>query len=571
MRKWGRRAEDQQWFIRLNRTEVRQHNIIWVCFAALVITGMMSLIPTTWIIAVFGKYSGSVYLWRRYLHFIFAFGLFVGCVWHLYYMLLTNEGREVLMAIILKPNDLIQMKENILYMLGMRPHKPKFDRFDYKEKLEYLFGCIGTVVIFITGSIMTFAYLFPKFVVELAATFHLMEATLASFAISIWHFYAVHLKPGKFPQDTSWIDGKMTLHHLEEEHPLYYEKIMKERGGIREEEEKGIGEGAGVVEGARPAKAEPKKLGVEDSNKLWKKKYGRGPTAKVVSAVSYLILFVLLIMLFKVTYLHKKEVMLGPPPVEIAEATVEEKVKIKPVKKEDLFRIIQMEKAIKTMEHFHNLDETVDVREWIPNLCLICHGSLPHSKIKETRALYNMHTYFCACEVCHLKGEEIIYTWFDTKTGEQIDKISNRVEQQVPKGTYSGNYGAKIIPCIAEGVKLVRLDQPVTEQEAKRYLDIWVNYTYDQQSQAKLELHRQLTKEPVKCSDCHQKQNPYLDFERLGYPKHMVDEFVGTEVAGMIEKYKSLKLPTMFRPDEIIQQKQSAVQGTLLPPTFQPR
>ena len=76
---------------------------------------------------------------------------------------------------------------------------------------------------------MTFEFMFPKFAVEVAATFHLMEATLASCAITIWHFYAVHWKPGKFPQDTSWMDGKMSLHHLEEEHPVYYDRIMKER------------------------------------------------------------------------------------------------------------------------------------------------------------------------------------------------------------------------------------------------------------------------------------------------------------------------------------------------------
>jgi cytochrome b subunit of formate dehydrogenase len=150
-------------------------------------------------------------------------------VWHICYLAFSENGRQVFKDILLKPIDLIQMKENVQYMLGMRPHPPKFERYDYKEKMEYLFGAIGTTVIFITGTIMTLAPLFPKFVVEVAATFHLMEATLASFAISIWHFYAVHLKPGKFPQDTSWIDGKMTMHHLKEEHPAYYERVIKER------------------------------------------------------------------------------------------------------------------------------------------------------------------------------------------------------------------------------------------------------------------------------------------------------------------------------------------------------
>ena len=302
-------------------------------------------------------------------------------------------------------------------------------------------------------------------------------------------------------------------------------------------------------------------------------KYGRGRLAKILTVLIYSLLLVLLIMLFKVTYLHKKGTSLGPPPINLDEVSGE-KTKLRPIK-EDVFRKILTKKTQMKLEHFHNLDKSVDVKEWVPNLCLVCHGSLPHSKNKDTRALYNMHTYFCACEVCHMKGEEIIFKWFDTDSGKPLDKISERVKEMVPSGTYSGNYNAKIVPCVLEGSMVVRLDQPVTEDYAKEYLQIWSQYTYDQQSQAKLELHKQLTKEPVKCVDCHQKENPYLDFKYLGYPKHLCDEFTGTEVAGMVAKYKSLKLPTMFRPDEIIQQKQSKTQGmgsgSLLPPTFQAR
>ncbi|MGA1868973.1 MAG: formate dehydrogenase subunit gamma [bacterium] len=221
--------EQEGWVARLNQSEVWQHNLVWVTFLCLVLTGMMAFIPAPWIKVMFGRYAEMVYRWRRILHFVFAIGLFIGSITHVWYMFLTKQGRGVLNDILLRPHDFAQMVENVQYYLGMRYEPPLFDRYDYKEKLEYLFGCIGTCVIFITGFIMTFEALFPKFAVEVAATFHLMEATLASCAITIWHFYAVHWKPGKFPQDTSWIDGKMSLHHLEEEHPIYYDRIMKER------------------------------------------------------------------------------------------------------------------------------------------------------------------------------------------------------------------------------------------------------------------------------------------------------------------------------------------------------
>jgi hypothetical protein len=54
-----------------------------------------------------------------------------------------------------------------------------------------------------------------------------MEAILASCAIMVWHFYEVHLKPGKFPMSTVWLDGKISEHEMEEEHPLQYQRIKE--------------------------------------------------------------------------------------------------------------------------------------------------------------------------------------------------------------------------------------------------------------------------------------------------------------------------------------------------------
>ena len=64
-KKWGRRVEDQDYFQRLNRTEVWQHNIVWISFAILVASGYMSKVPENWVIGMFGSSAGTVYLWRR--------------------------------------------------------------------------------------------------------------------------------------------------------------------------------------------------------------------------------------------------------------------------------------------------------------------------------------------------------------------------------------------------------------------------------------------------------------------------------------------------------------------------
>jgi len=294
---------------------------------------------------------------------------------------------------------------------------------------------------------------------------------------------------------------------------------------------------------------------------------GRGPLAKFLSVLSFFVLIALLLMLLKIVYFPKQYSRAGLPPLTLEDVINKEKIdelrKIEPVEllnpmKEDNFAIIQLEKTKLKLEHFHNLDETVDADNGMPNICMVCHGSLPHSKKKETRSLYNMHTYFCACEVCHIRGNNLIFTWFDTKTSRTditIPYIRDRVEEQLPGGNYNGNYDAKIVPCIAQKNDLIRLDQPITKEYAQEYVRAVSQYNFDQQTKAKSQVHRNLCENPVVCSDCHQKEKPYLDFKRLGYPKHLCDELVGTEVAGMIDKYKSLKLPTMFRPEGIIEEK----------------
>jgi hypothetical protein len=297
----------------------------------------------------------------------------------------------------------------------------------------------------------------------------------------------------------------------------------------------------------------------------------RGPITKLISGVAAVLLVTCLLMMAKSFFLPKKGVHHGPPPVEFESvksktSPLDEAQEMKPVDK-DVFMKILKTKTYSQMEHFHNIDSTLDVKKRVPTLCLICHGNYPHSKNKEVRSLYNMHTYFCACETCHLRSPKISFVWFDNYTGEQIPEIKERV----PDGVYAGNYGAKIVPCVLDKIgKYRRLDEPISDEYARQYLKIWAQYTYDQQSQAKSEAHKRLAQEPVTCTECHQKQNPYLNFKTLGYPQHLCDEFTGTEVAGMVAKYKSLKLPTMFRPDSIIEGKESLKDGKIpLPVTEQ--
>ncbi len=298
-------------------------------------------------------------------------------------------------------------------------------------------------------------------------------------------------------------------------------------------------------------------------------KYGRGNLAKFISGIAALLLVVGLLMMSKAFFCPDKGVHYGPPGLDIEESapdTLSEIAKMQPAS-EDIFIKILKEKTYSQMEHFHNVDASLDIKNRVPTLCLVCHGNYPHIKNKEVRSLYNMHTFFCACETCHMKSPNMKYVWFDNYTGEQVPQIKDRVPED---GIYAGNYKAKIVACVCDKIgKYNRLDQPITEEYAQRYLKLWAQYNYDQQSKAKAEVHKRLTDKPVTCIECHRRKNPVLDFAELGYPKHLCDEFTGTEVAGMVGKYKTMHLPTMFRPESIIEGKENLQDGKIPLPVTQ--
>jgi len=213
-------------YVRLTFHERVQHHLVWTTFVTLAITGFMVEFPES-ILNVFGTYREPVFYWRGILHRIAAVIMSANILYQIWYILLTRSGRGYLLDMIPSFKDAKDFMQNMLYYLRINGTKPLFDRFNYKEKLEYWTGWIGNIIITLTGFFLWFPQYFPKFIFDLSILVHTMEAILASSAIMVWHFYEVHLKPGKFPMSTIWLDGLIAEHELEEEHPLQYQRIKK--------------------------------------------------------------------------------------------------------------------------------------------------------------------------------------------------------------------------------------------------------------------------------------------------------------------------------------------------------
>jgi cytochrome b subunit of formate dehydrogenase len=132
--------------------------------------------------------------------------------------------------------DLQDMKDDILYFSGVRTQRPEMDKFMYKQKIHYFAAAFGNTVMVLSGS----AFLFPDiwasilpegwafYFQDIMRLAHPHEALLALVVIAFWHWYNVHLAPGRFPMQWTYLSGKITREHQMEEHFLEYLRNLVE-------------------------------------------------------------------------------------------------------------------------------------------------------------------------------------------------------------------------------------------------------------------------------------------------------------------------------------------------------
>lgn len=213
------------YFVRLNRSEKVQHLVFMVCFAVLVVTGFMLKIPTP-VIEKLGRFGDTVFYYRSFLHRVAGTTMILVSVYHLFYLFFSPGGRRWLMDMLPRFKDLTDLIHNLLYFLNIRKTPPEFDRFSYMHKMEYGALVAGTTLMSLTGLLLWSEWRWSKFVLDIAAIVHGMEAVLACLAIMVWHMYEIHLKPHKSLLDKVWLTGVIDEAEMQKEHPLHYKKIM---------------------------------------------------------------------------------------------------------------------------------------------------------------------------------------------------------------------------------------------------------------------------------------------------------------------------------------------------------
>lgn len=218
-------------YLRMTVNERIQHISLAVSFILLVITGFMLSYPDSWWVSHIRDIYGDVFIYRSLLHRIAAVVMVSVSLYHIYYVLATKRGRELIKDLLPRWQDFKDAIGIAKFNLGITKDKPKLDRFSYVEKAEYWALVWGTIVMTATGVIMwfdnTFMGLFTKLGWDIARTIHYYEAWLAFLAIVVWHFYFVIFNPDVYPMSLAWLKGTISEEEMAEEHPLEYERMNK--------------------------------------------------------------------------------------------------------------------------------------------------------------------------------------------------------------------------------------------------------------------------------------------------------------------------------------------------------
>jgi len=207
-----------------------EHFLLLISFNALVITGLPQKYSSVgWgerLIVLFGGIDQTRFIHRTFAVILIALGFY-----HLVVVVATRKRPVRRHDMNLSIRDIRDMLADVRLLSGRSEERPRFGRFDYRQKFEYWAVLWGTVIMAATGLIMWFpstvTQWLPGVVVPAARVAHGGEALLAMLSVVLWHFYNAHFRPDVFPMDPAMFSGKITLERLRHEHPEEFDELQE--------------------------------------------------------------------------------------------------------------------------------------------------------------------------------------------------------------------------------------------------------------------------------------------------------------------------------------------------------
>jgi len=227
-------------FTTLNRT---LHACMIVSFITLALTGMsLKFSYTAWaakLSHLMGGFetAGSIHRFAA----LVMFGTFVAHIVDLFKLKKRQYGSWK--ALVLGEHSMIPGRQDLKEFIGTMKwflhlgERPQYGRWTYWEKFDYFAVFWGIFIIGSTGLTLWFPVFFTRFIpgsfINITTIIHSDEALLATGFIFTVHFFNTHLRPEKFPMDTTIFTGRMQLAELMRDKPREYRELVA-RGELQQ-------------------------------------------------------------------------------------------------------------------------------------------------------------------------------------------------------------------------------------------------------------------------------------------------------------------------------------------------
>jgi cytochrome b subunit of formate dehydrogenase len=213
------------------------HVVIIISFLGLITTGMpLKFSHTPWahtVVSFLGGFQGAGLLHRIFA--VLTFGYMIAHVVYLARTFARSKDRWRMFygdaSMVFGLQDVRDLVQQVKWFFRLGP-PPRFGRFSYLDKFDYWGEAWGIFVIGGSGLILWFpeffARYFPGWIFNVATIIHSIEALLAASIILVVHLFNVHVRQGKFPIDLVIFTGRATADYVREEHPIEYERYVRE-------------------------------------------------------------------------------------------------------------------------------------------------------------------------------------------------------------------------------------------------------------------------------------------------------------------------------------------------------
>ena len=539
------------YFQRLTLNQRIQHVVIFVSFTLLAATGLpLKFHHTWWGERLYDLVGGIAYapLIHRIsavtmtLLFLYHILYVTVCAWKYYLAPLKREGRLSVSSGLLSllempmvPNltDLRELGATLKYFLFITSERPSLVAHGLKEKFGYLAVFWGIPVIGISGYFLWGETFFTRFftgnVLNFAYIAHSDEAFLASIVIFIWHLYNVHAAPAVFPMGKAWLNGYVSEREMVQYHYRDYLAAMRDNG--------------------LQDRIRDNRLTAELQGGFFRRALEKIFMGILIVAVSVATVVIVRVIYESVFVLGYQIVTTEPVAREapIMEPRFLEEIVLEKDEDKTFYRGYRLAREKEIKNHYHRIE--LEIGPDRTSHCIKCHGDLPHGTSEHLRAFLNMHNLYFACQTCHIRPAEnrprLFYYWYRRSTGDIVSApdigdrpIDSLDIKLTPCETCQGTPERETIEnerAQADRLHAMVLDPATTAEKKKGLVK---------------DIHKNIANQPLYCKECHNKQDPFLPLEEMGYPQQRVGLVSSDQITKMIEEYKEFHTPTFLEPGQ---------------------